>query len=99
MFAFSRTISTVMGDRFRARGRMAANGYEESKLATVARPRYRDGHWQIHPILFEEPTLHRLRFGDVKGTGRKQLVVTALQGHGNKRAELGGRAGGSRARS
>ena len=42
------------------------------------------GRWQIHPISFEEPTLHRLRFGDLKGTGRKQLVVAALQGRGTK---------------
>ena len=46
--------------------------------------RDRDGHWQLHPISFEEPTLHRLRFGDVKGSGRKQLVVAALQGRGTK---------------
>jgi len=46
--------------------------------------RDRQGHWQIHPIAFEEPTLHRLRFGDVKGTGRKQLVVAPLQGRGTK---------------
>ena len=46
--------------------------------------RDREGRWQIHPISFEEPTLHRLRWGDVKGTGRKQLVVAALQGRGTK---------------
>jgi hypothetical protein len=46
--------------------------------------RDREGRWQIHPIAFEEPTLHRLRFGDVKGSGRKQLVVAALQGRGTK---------------
>jgi hypothetical protein len=46
--------------------------------------RDRQGRWQIHPISFEEPTLHRLRFGDVKGTGKKQLVVAALQGRGTK---------------
>jgi hypothetical protein len=46
--------------------------------------RDREGRWQIHPITFEEPTLHRLRFGDVKGSGRKQLVVAALQGRGTK---------------
>jgi hypothetical protein len=42
------------------------------------------GHWQIHPISFEEPTLHRIRWGDVKGTGKKQLVVAPLQGRGTK---------------
>ena len=37
------------------------------------------GHWQIHPIRFEEPTLHRFRWGNVKGTKQKQLVVASLQ--------------------
>jgi hypothetical protein len=42
------------------------------------------GHWQIHPIRFEEPTLHRLRWGSVKETKQKQLVVASLQGRGTK---------------
>jgi ubiquinone/menaquinone biosynthesis C-methylase UbiE len=42
------------------------------------------GRWQIHPIEFEEPTLHRIRWGDVKGAGKKQLVVAPLQGRGTK---------------
>jgi hypothetical protein len=42
------------------------------------------GRWQVHPILFQEPTLHRFRWGDVKGTGKKQLVVASLQGRGTK---------------
>jgi hypothetical protein len=46
--------------------------------------RDREGRWQIHPISFKEPTLHRMRFGDVKGSGQKQLVVAALQGRGTK---------------
>ena len=46
--------------------------------------RDKDGKWQVHPIQFDEPTLHRLRWGDVKGTGKKQLVVAPLQGRGTK---------------
>ncbi len=42
-----------------------------------------DGAWEVHPI-GAEPTLHRLRFGDVKGAGKKQLVVAPLQGRGTK---------------
>ena len=42
------------------------------------------GRWQIHPIGLDEPTLHRIRWGDVKGTGKKQLVVAPLQGRGTK---------------
>ena len=41
------------------------------------------GNWGITP-LGNEPTLHRLRWGDVKGNGSKQLVVAPLQGRGTK---------------
>jgi hypothetical protein len=45
-----------------------------------------EGRWQVHPIRYDEPTLHRLRWGTVKGegTGKKQLVVAALQGRGTR---------------
>jgi hypothetical protein len=42
------------------------------------------GTWQIHPIKFDDPTLHRLRLGDVKGSGTSQLVVAPLQGRGTQ---------------
>jgi hypothetical protein len=42
------------------------------------------GTWQVHPIRYEEPTLHRFRWADVKGDGRKQLIVAPLQGRGTK---------------
>ncbi|MDR3620050.1 MAG: VCBS repeat-containing protein [Paludisphaera borealis] len=42
------------------------------------------GEWQVHPIDYDEPSLHRLRWGDVKGNGKKQLVVAPLQGRGTK---------------
>ena len=51
------------------------------------------GHWQVHPIHFEEPTLHRLRRGDVKGSGKKQLVVAALQGRGTRGPNWGAGTG------
>jgi hypothetical protein len=53
-----------------------------STLEWLARDR--EGRWQLHPIKCDEPTLHRLRWGDVKGTGRKQLIVAPLQGRGTK---------------
>jgi hypothetical protein len=43
-----------------------------------------DGKWQVHPIRFAEPTLHRLRWGDTKGDGKQQLVVVPLQGRSTK---------------
>lgn len=42
-----------------------------------------DGPWTVHPI-GGEPTLHRLRWGNVKGGGRPELVVAPLQGRGTK---------------
>lgn len=42
-----------------------------------------DGPWEVHPIA-SEPTLHRLRWGDVTGDGKKELVVAPLQGRGTK---------------
>jgi hypothetical protein len=43
----------------------------------------RDQPWQVLPI-GAEPTVHRVRWGDVLGTGRKQLVVAPLQGRGTR---------------
>lgn len=42
------------------------------------------GAWQVHPIECDEPTIHRIRWGDVKGTGKDQLVVVPLQGRGTR---------------
>ncbi len=39
--------------------------------------------WPLYPIS-EEPTLHRIRWGDVDGDGKKELVVVPLHGRGNK---------------
>ncbi|MBS1829906.1 MAG: VCBS repeat-containing protein [Acidobacteria bacterium] len=39
--------------------------------------------WPVFP-LGEEPTLHRIRFGDVDGDGKKELVVMPLHGRGTK---------------
>ena len=44
--------------------------------------------WQVLPI-DSEPTVHRMRWGDVLGTGKKQLVVAPLQGRGTKGPDWG----------
>jgi hypothetical protein len=44
--------------------------------------------WQVIPI-GTEPTVHRMRWGDVLGTGKKQLVVAPLQGRGTKGPDWG----------
>ena len=47
-----------------------------------------EGSWRIVP-LGSEPTLHRMRFGDVLGSGKPQLVVAPLQGRGTKGPDWG----------
>ena len=42
-----------------------------------------DDSWSVAPI-GSEPTVHRMRWGDVLGVGKKQLVVAPLQGRGTK---------------
>lgn len=39
--------------------------------------------WRVFPI-DEEPTLHRVRWGNVRGDGKKQLIVAPLQGRRTK---------------
>ena len=51
------------------------------------------GEWQVHPIKYDEPTLHRIRWGDVLGNGKMQLVVVPLQGRGTKGPNWGEGAG------
>jgi hypothetical protein len=41
------------------------------------------GPWALGPISLE-PTLHRIRWGDVNGDGKNELVVVPLHGRGNK---------------
>lgn len=40
--------------------------------------------WQVHPIDFDEPMIHRIRWADMFGAGRPQLIVSPLQGRGTK---------------
>ncbi len=49
-----------------------------------------DAPWELFPI-GEEPTIHRLRWGDVDGDGKNELVVKALQGRGTKGPAWDGR--------
>jgi hypothetical protein len=38
-----------------------------------------DDRWQVHPI-GEEPTTHRMRWADLDGDGRKELLVAPMMG-------------------
>jgi hypothetical protein len=46
--------------------------------------RNHDEPWDVIPILKDEPTLHRIRWGDLDGDGQNELVVKMLQGRGTK---------------
>lgn len=64
-------------------------------LAIVTRTGAAEGSWRTIPI-GSEPTLHRIRWGDVLGRGgRPQLVVAPLQGR-NTRGPDWGQGSGSR---
>lgn len=41
------------------------------------------GQWPMFPLT-DEPTLHRIRWGDVDGDGKPELVVMPLHGRGTK---------------
>jgi hypothetical protein len=64
-------------------GWQPTNTRDGGTLQWIRRAGDGDQPWQVIPI-GSEPTLHRLRWGDVMGTGRKQLVVAPLQGRGTK---------------
>jgi hypothetical protein len=61
-------------------------------LQAITRTGAPEGSWRIVP-LGSEPTLHRIRFGDVLGTGKPQLVVAPLQGRGTKGPDWGAGSG------
>ena len=42
--------------------------------------------WNIHPI-DTEPTVHRIRFIDIDGTGKPALVSVPLMGRGSSQAK------------
>lgn len=47
------------------------------------------GQWQRHPIAFDEPLIHRIRWADLDGKGRPHLIVAPLQGRGTKGPDWG----------
>jgi hypothetical protein len=65
-----------------------ANTKTGGTLQALTRTGAPEGSWRIVP-LGSEPTLHRIRFGDVLGTGKPQLVVAPLQGRGTKGPDWG----------
>lgn len=46
-----------------------------------------DEPWTLHPISDDIPAIHRLRFADVDGDGRPELIVAPLMGRGSTAAK------------
>lgn len=55
------------------------NTKEGGTLQWLKRGRTLDEPWTLHPI-GSEPTVHRIRFADVDGSGKPRLVVAPLMG-------------------
>jgi len=55
------------------------------EIQWLQRPPGEDGSWRIHKIA-TDPVVHRLRFGDLDGDGRPELVHAPIFGPGSKDA-------------
>jgi hypothetical protein len=72
-------------------GWQPSNTQKASTLQWLGRDK--EEKWQVHPIVYDQPTLHRIRWGDVLGAGSSQLVVAPLQGRGTKGPDWGSGSG------
>ncbi len=66
---------------------------EPSTLQWLRRGKTLDEPWEMFPIRYDEPTLHRMRFADLDGSGKKVLITVPLMGRGSTKeknwAEMG----------
>jgi hypothetical protein len=60
-----------------------ANTQSGGTIQWLRRGKSLDEKWSVFPIS-SEPTVHRIRWGDITGSGRAQLVVSPLHGKGTK---------------
>jgi hypothetical protein len=58
------------------------NTKEPSTLQWYRRGKSLDEPWQEFKIKYDEPTLHRMRWADLDGSGKKVLVTVPLTGRG-----------------
>lgn len=49
-------------------------------LQWLQQPKNIDEPWRVHKIFDSEPTLHRIYFADLEGSGKKSLIVAPLKG-------------------
>jgi hypothetical protein len=70
-----------------------SNTKDHSTLQWLRRGKTLDDPWEIFPIAYNEPTLHRMRFADVDGSGKKVLVTVPLMGRGTTKSNSWNEAG------
>ncbi len=62
---------------------MPTNTQSGGSLQWFRQPEDSSNRWSMIPI-GSEPTLHRIRWADCRGRGKKELIVAPLQGRGTK---------------
>ncbi len=55
---------------------------EASSIVWLKRGKTLDEEWTLHEVPYDHPTLHRIKFSDVDGDGRPELLVAPLHGIG-----------------
>src|SRR5258706_10327957 len=66
---------------------------DASTLQWYSRGKTLDEPWTMHAIKYEEPTLHRMRWADLDGNGKKVLITVPLTGAGSSAAKNWSEAG------
>jgi hypothetical protein len=66
---------------------------DASTLEWFHRGKSLDEPWQMYTIKYEEPTLHRMRWADIDGNGKKVLITMPLTGRGTTGAKNWSQAG------
>jgi hypothetical protein len=64
-----------------------------STLQWYRRGKTLDEPWEEHRINYDEPTLHRMRWADLDGSGKKVLITVPLTGPGSTSAKNWSEAG------